>query len=87
MNIDKKTIIQGKVANIFPDIKWLYDKKNELKKENFDACDAYVACLGVLNRERYGEIKITVSNVEYKNKHIKFIKKYWDRKEDIKITL
>ena len=62
-DIDKKTLIQGKVAEIFPDIPWLLDKKGELKKENFDACDAYVACLGMLNMEKYGNIDPQSSNV------------------------
>lgn len=53
--IDKKTILQSKVASLFPDIKWIYDKKGELTKENFDASDSYVAALGWLNKERHGE--------------------------------
>lgn len=86
-DIDKKTVIQGKVSEIFPDINWLYDKKQELKKENFDACDAYVACLGVLNKEKYGEIEFTIPKIEYNNNIITFTKNYWNRSENVKITL
>ena len=53
--IDKKTVIQGNVSELFPDVPWIYNKKGELKKENFDASDAYVACLGYLNKEKNGE--------------------------------
>lgn len=61
--VDKKTIMQGKVAELFPDIEWVYDKKGELKKENFDASDSYIACLGYLNRKKYGELEFKVSSI------------------------
>ena len=61
--IDKKMVIQGKVSELFPNVEWLYGKNGELKKENFDACDAYVAVLGQLNKEKYGEIEFKVSNI------------------------
>lgn len=61
--VDKKTIMQGKVAELFPDIEWVYDKKGELKKENFDASDSYIACLGYLNRKKYGELEFKVSGI------------------------
>lgn len=84
--IDKKTVIQGKVSEIFPDIKWLYDKKGELKKENFDACDAYVALLGWLNKKRYGELEFTSKIIGEANdgkgtREVIYEVKYWDRSE------
>ena len=84
--IDKKTVIQGKVADIFPDIEWLYNKKNELKKENFDACDAYVAVLGFINKERYGELKFSSEIIGESNdgngtREIMYNVKYWDKIE------
>lgn len=86
-DIDKKTVIQNKVAELFPNINWLYDKHNELKKENFDACDAYVACLGHLNKEKYGEVEINTNNIIVTDKKITFTKKYWDRIETQTINL
>ena len=84
--IDKKTVIQGKVSDLFPNIEWLYDKKGELKKENFDACDAYVAVLGYLNMQKHGELDFKVEILEVKSSAGKPISvdynvKYWDRKE------
>lgn len=84
--IDKKTIIQGKVSDLFPSIEWLYDKKGELKKENFDACDAYVAVLGYLNMQKHGELDFKVEILEVKSSAGKPISvdynvNYWDRKE------
>lgn len=87
--IDKKTIIQGKVADIFPNIEWLYDKKNELKKENFDACDAYVAVLGYLNKTRNGELNFSTEIIGESNdgkgtREIMYNVKYWNKEEQRK---
>ena len=84
--IDKKTVIQGKVAEIFPHIEWLYDKKGELKKENFDSCDAYVAVLGFINKEKYGELEFTTEIIGESNyvngiREITYNVKYWDKNE------
>lgn len=53
---DKKVILHGLVSSIFPDVSWLIGKNGQLKKENFDANDAYVACLGQMNKERHGGV-------------------------------
>ena len=84
--IDKKTVIQGKVADVFPDIEWLYNKKEELKKENFDACDAYVAVLGFMNKKRFGELSFSSEIVGESNdgkgtREIIYTVKYWNREE------
>lgn len=84
--IDKKSVIHNKVSEIFPDITWLYNKKGELKKENFDACDAYVAVLGYINKNRNGELKfsseiIGESNDGNGNIEIDYNVKYWDKTE------
>jgi len=87
--IDKKTVIQGKVADVFPDIEWLYNKNDELKKENFDACDAYVAVLGFMNKKRFGELSFSSeivgeSNDGNGNREIDYIIKYWNKEEQRK---
>lgn len=76
-DVDKKEIIQGKVSSIFPDINWLYDSHGELKKENFDACDAYVATLGYLKHQRHGDLIFKTSNIEVQDKRVKFEVDYW----------
>lgn len=86
--IDKKTVIQQYVADIFPNIEWLYDKKGELKKENFDSCDAYVACLGYINMQEHGEdtdkdFKIT--DIEIGDNKITYNVNYWNTSKQ-KIT-
>lgn len=78
--IDKKTVIQGNVSELFPDVPWIYNKKGELKKENFDATDAYVACLGYLNKEKYGELDMRVENIQEIDKGIKYDVVYWNKR-------
>lgn len=87
--IDKKTVIQGKVAEVFPDIEWLYNKKDELKKENFDACDAYVAVLGFMNRKRFGELEFSSEIIGEANdgngtREVVYNIKYWDKVDERK---
>ena len=87
--IDKKSVMQERVAELFPDIEWLYDKKGELKKQNFDAVDAYIALLGFLNKERHGELEFSTEIVGESNdgkgtKEILYNVKYWDKVEERK---
>ena len=87
--IDKKTVLQDKVADIFPDIEWLYNKKGELKKENFDACDSYVAFLGFLNKKRYGELSFSSeingeANDGKGTREIDYVVRYWNKEEQRK---
>ena len=49
----KKHILLDKVSELFPDIEWTYNKKGELKTENFDASDSLVCVLGYINKEKY----------------------------------
>jgi hypothetical protein len=46
--IDKKKLIWELVSSKEPQINWHYDKKGNLKKENFDQTDAYTAVLGYM---------------------------------------
>ena len=78
-NIDKKTVIQGKVSEQLPDITWIYDKKGELRKENFDACDAYVAVLAQMKRKRYGELEFKISNIEEDGDVVRYNVNYWGK--------
>lgn len=81
-DIDKKSVIQSKVAEIFPDIQWLLSKNGELKKENYDACDAYVACLGLLNKEKYGDCEMVASDILAYDDYVKYTISYWGQKEE-----
>jgi len=48
-DIDKKHIIWEHVNSVCPEVKWLYDKNNKLKKENYDMSDAATAVIGYVN--------------------------------------
>lgn len=79
--IDKKSVLQQKVAELFPQIEWIYNKKGELVKQNFDASDAYVACLGQINKERYGELNQVSDNIKKEGDKIEYDVLYWGKKE------
>jgi hypothetical protein len=79
--IDKKSVLQQKVSKIFPDIPWVYNKKGELKKENFDATDSYVACLGYINKTKNGELDFKIENIIESENEINYDIKYWDKSE------
>ena len=49
-NADKKLIIWEKVADREPQIIWLYDKHQNLKKENFDMSDSYTCVLAFMKK-------------------------------------
>ena len=49
--VDKKMVIWEKVAEREPQVVWLYDKYNRLKKENFDMTDSYAAVLGYIRKK------------------------------------
>ena len=46
--IDKKQIIYDLVSKKEPQITWMYNRNNTLKKENFDMTDAYACALGYM---------------------------------------
>jgi hypothetical protein len=50
IEVDKKMIVWEKVADMEPQITWLFDKKGKLKKENFDMADAFAACYGFMRK-------------------------------------
>jgi RNase H-fold protein (predicted Holliday junction resolvase) len=50
---DKKMIIWELVCDMEPQITWFYDKKNKLKKENFDMTDSYAAVLGFMRKNGF----------------------------------
>lgn len=61
---DKKLIMMNCVSEKYPDIPWIYNKKGELKKENYDSCDALVCALAYSNEKRYGELNPEIVDSE-----------------------
>lgn len=90
-DIDKKTVMMNLVSDLYPDIKWLYDNKGELRKENFDACDSLVCGLAYINLLKYGEEQCEIIEHEYiqnkKSTTIEYKIKIWDRVYNKTITI
>lgn len=52
-DVDKKHIIWEKVAKLEPQVKWTVNGKGQLRKENYDASDAYTVCLAKMREKKY----------------------------------
>lgn len=83
--VDKKCVVQDKVATLFPNIEWLYDKKGKMKKENFDSTDAYTALHGSMNKKKYGELELKSSNIKETNDGYEYDVSYWGKTVHSKI--
>jgi len=55
--IDKKMVVWERTAAMFPDIQWLYGRKNNLRKENFDMSDAAAAAIGEMRKDGHWIVK------------------------------
>lgn len=53
----KKLILWNKISDMYKDIQWIYDKKGELRVENFDASDSLVCILGQIGKEQFENTK------------------------------
>lgn len=60
----KKLVLWNKIVELYPEIQWEYNDKNELKVENFDASDSLICIIGQINKEKYFNSNPKV--VEYK---------------------
>lgn len=49
-DVDKKVVIWDLVSDLEPQIMWLFDKNNKLKKENFDMSDAMACGRGYMKK-------------------------------------
>lgn len=79
-DIDKKVVMMDKVNSKYPNIDWKLDKKEEIKKENFDACDSLVAVLGFKNKLKYNNVKGEIVDVEELDDKIKYTVNFLDKK-------
>lgn len=91
-DIDKKVIMMNKVNELYSNIDWIRNKKGEIKKENYDACDSLVCALAYVNINRNGLaspiIKETTITQEI-NKPTKITYKmgFWDKEYEREIIL
>jgi hypothetical protein len=54
--VDKKMVVWEKVSELEPQIAWLVDKNQKLKKENFDMADGYSCCLGYMYKNNLWKV-------------------------------
>jgi hypothetical protein len=84
-DVDKKTVMMNMVNEMYKEnaIPWCIGKNEELKKENYDACDALICALAYININHYGLEKPTIvshTKVEDDNEiKITYKTKIWDR--------
>nr|DAT92692.1 MAG TPA: hypothetical protein [Herelleviridae sp.] len=64
---DKKYVLWELINKSYDGIVWQYNKKGELKKENFDASDSLVAILGWINYIKYHDDEPKVVDMSEKN--------------------
>ena len=94
-DIDKKLIMMDLVNEMYDNIEWLFDKKGELKKENYDACDSLVCSLAYINIKKYGVMEPIVdgykcevnNNFGIKSYSYTFNSKIWTNIYEKKIIL
>ena len=86
-DVDKKTVMMNMVNELYHDgeIEWAYNKKGELKKENFDACDSLVCALAYVNINHHGIYRLKIEDAtfltttESSEIKIEYKTKIWDR--------
>lgn len=85
-DVDKKMVMMNMVNGVYNngEIEWIYNKKNELKKENFDACDSLICVLAYININHNGidDVKVvdaSFSTTESNEIKVEYKTKIWDR--------
>ena len=89
-DVDKKSVIMNMVNSVY-DIPWEYNKNGELRKENYDACDALVCNLAYVNINNYGLSKPEIINSKEEETDaeliISYTTKIWDKTFDKRLIL
>lgn len=88
---DKKCVMMNIVSEKYPGIPWIYNKKGQLKKENYDSCDALVCALAHSNTKRYGELVPQIISYDIKEDEnsitVDYVMRVWDKDYKKKITI
>jgi hypothetical protein len=84
-DIDKKSVMMNMVNEMYSEspIEWILNKNGELKKENYDACDALICTLAYININHNGLDKPIITNYTKKETEktieYNYTTKVWDR--------
>lgn len=90
-DIDKKVVMMNMVDEMYPGIEWIRNKKGELKKENYDACDSLICVLAYININHNGiaEPQIVCCDTKETNDEmvISYVTRIWDKTYSKILTL
>ena len=82
-DIDKKMVMMNMVNEMYPGIEWINNKKGEIKKENYDACDSLICVLAYININHYGIEQPTIVCCDTKENEKEIVISYstriWDK--------
>ncbi len=89
---EKKEIMMSMVDKLYSgEIEWIRKPNGELRKENFDACDALVCSLAYMNVNHYGVENVVYGSVDETETDDSFVVKYttkiWNREYIHKIVV
>ena len=91
-DIDKKTVMMNKVSEVYPSIVWACNDKGDIRKENYDACDALVCALAYINVNRNGLAHPVIGNYEIGElenceREIKYTTSIWGKNFEKRLIL
>ena len=92
-DIDKKNVMMNMVNDAYPGIPWIYNKKDELKKENYDACDSLICALAYVNINHHGIEAPVIKDAtidydpETRRVSITYVTSIWDKTYNKKLML
>ena len=88
---DKKNVVMNLICEKYPEIQWVYNKKGDFKKENFDACDSLVCALAYSNLKRFGEIDYNIPQYSVETTDNEYVINYkigvWNREIDRSLVI
>lgn len=91
-DIDKKTVMMNKVSEVYPSIVWACNDKGDIRKENYDACDALVCALAYINVNHNGLAHPVIGNYEIgeledNEREIKYTTSIWGKNFEKRLIL
>lgn len=92
-DVDKKTVMMNMVNGFYgaENMSWILNKKGEIAKENYDACDSLVCALAYVNINHHGVEAPSVESYEVvdgnNGKCVRYRVRIWDRVMDKSLEL
>ena len=76
----------------YPEINWVLDSKQKIRKENYDACDSLVCALAYINTKRHGDLdgkvkSYTIEKDKNGNNVINYTSEIWGKEYNKRIII